>query len=250
MLRFSVYMTNKWMYRLLFLVSIITMPYIVGFNWTFVAWSAEGTCAILSGFAFRNKAMINCGCWIFGIGLTGFFLWDWVRDIKFAERYYTYKYFIISLESILIAAAYLITRNQNQAEASGALPAWGWFIYFTIVNTWLLFLHLGGELFITSVPRWLYYEFYKVLLMALTSFIFGYWIWRVPLLADSVGRRLQKLFYICGIIPVLWIDISFPVLKYLLRLRGEDIVAAAVFILMNGWMLFVGKEVFMSIAKK
>lgn len=250
MLRFSVYMTNKWMYRLLFLVSIIIMPYIAGFNWTFVAWSAEGTCAILFGFALRNKAMIKCGCWIFGIGLTGFFLWDWVRDIKFAERYYTYKYSIISLESILITAAYLIDRKQIQTENSGILPAWGRFIYFTIVNTWLFFLHLGGELFISSVPRWLYYEFYKVLLMAFTSFVFGYWVCRVPLLADSVGRRLQKLFYTCGIIPVLWLDISFPVLKSLQRLRGEDIAAAAAFILMNGWMLFVAKAVFTSIARK
>lgn len=240
-------MSNTWVYRLLLLAAVIVIPWIARFSWTFTAWSAAGTCAILFGFALQNKDMIKFGVRLFTIGAVGFFLWDWMRDWKYAERYYTYKYTLISLQSILITACYLIARQQAQTSDCSGFRYGRTFTYFTIINTWMYLLHLSGVLFISSVPRWLYYEFYKVLCMAFIHFTAGYGVVHIPLVTDNLVRILGKIFYLCGIVQVLWIDFSFSFIQAFFRLQVGDIAAAGVFILMNGFMLLAGREVISAI---
>ena len=172
---------------------VLIIPFQFGRMWLSLGWLIEGAALIIYGIFREQAAFRKIGSVIFGLCLAAFLLFD-ILDSYGYERLFAYKYFAVTLGSVLIlTSAYL-----KRALATRAIT---WFKYGTTINLWIYLLYLIGvkldDLLVDVLRNSRWEADYLVLaLMVVTSFLLAYLIPRLKLLSDGVMKGISIVIYV------------------------------------------------------
>lgn len=135
-------------------------------------------------------------------------LFDGIRDIQFPERYFLYKYTVVTLSTIIVTCVYLAQAGKTVVTVPAFLR---FLVYFAAINCWLYVLRTGDELYFVSMPRGFYFEFYRVVLLLLTNAAFAYGLYGDLLCRDRILWAFRCLQFAGAVFQCIWLDISLPV---------------------------------------
>ncbi len=169
---------------------VLIIPFQFGKMWLSLGWLVEGVALVTYGILREVKAFQKAGVVISGLCLAAFLFFDVLGDVEYL---FAYKYFAITLGSVLILAAAAYKR----CLAGNGVSL---FKYGTVLNVWLFMMYIISkqladvlaELFRNSYWQADYLIF---ALMIMVSYLLAYLIPRISLLSDFVMKGISLVIY-------------------------------------------------------
>lgn len=178
---------------------VLIVPFQFGIAWLSLGWLAEGLALSVYGILRQDKTFKKVGYIICGLCLGAFLIFD----VMSAWRYlYDYKYFAITLGSIMILAAHIYKNTLSHKFESV-------YKYFVIINAWLYILcfvnnplqrFFLSRLTNPSVIGGIFTDYLFFSLAITLTFLFAYGVSRLRKLADSGIKTVCVIIYILGIL--------------------------------------------------
>ena len=211
---------------------VLIIPFQFGRVWLSLGWLVEGAALLIYGIIREQVNFRKIGSIIFGLCLTAFFLFDVLGFFAFSygyDRLFVYKYFAITLGSILILAAAYRKRSLSTRGIT-------WFKYGTTINLWFFLIYIIGEelsyYLATSLTNSHWNADYLVFaLMVVVSYFLAYLIPRIKLLTDRVMKGISVVIYVISLFFLLILNVCTPIEGFmrtttplLLKLTGTLVI--------------------------
>ncbi|NMB34611.1 MAG: DUF2339 domain-containing protein [Clostridium sp.] len=185
---------------------ILIIPFQFEKMWLSLGWLIEGVALLSYGIYKERKAFKKAGFVISLLCLFSFVLFDITNIYAYL---FTFKYFSITLGSIVILATLAYKKNLS----GGLIKS---FKYCTLINIWLVSLYM----LLAELSPWLKerllesnfnadYLIFAAFLLA--SYIVAYTIPRIKILNDSGVRAISSFIYMFSLFLFLGLNISSPV---------------------------------------
>lgn len=241
--------TNKILALVLILIISLT-PFFVSYTWIPVIWFIEGAILILIGLISQKLNIEKAGWKVIVLALIAFFILDWIRNLKYVDEAFVYRYSIINIISILIIIANL--KANKKSKTPGTSITWKYttiFKRFTIISLWFYMLQTFGDIYLIKMDRNFYYEFYRTVLMLLINMLFLFSILKSPLCYDKVVRIFSYFCGIFGFVMCLWLDFYEPIIPHFEELYREMYRAVGILIVINLIVFISIREIYVSMKK-
>ena len=190
-------------YLTAFAFVVLTVPLQLGVTWLSMGWLVEGIALLIFGVLGKEKLFKRAGLVISALCLASFIFFD---VIGFWGTLFAYKYFAITLGSVLVLAA-LIYKGEVHTQVQRLYK------YATVVNLWLytqfVVLHSVGGLLATNLEGSALNSLYLVTALAIVvTFLFAYITPRFKPLAGNAIKVICLFLYAVGILRLLLLHLS------------------------------------------
>lgn len=178
---------------------VLIIPFQFDMLWLSLGWLIEGVALVTYGILRNEKSFKKGGFIVCGLCLAAFLIFDVLINLDYL---FAYKYFAITLGSLIIMSAYVYKKSLFGKGVS-ALK------YCTAINIWLFMIYIIGEK-LSDLIRQMYHGAYfsiGYLIAALcitVSFLIAYIIPRIKVLSDAVIKGISIFIYIASL---LWLFI-------------------------------------------
>ena len=177
---------------LVFVVLIIPLQF--GRVWLSLGWLAEGVALTTYGILNNGKTFRRTGLIISGLCFSAFLL----VDCLWTDGLFAYKYFAITLGSLIILGTYMYKRMMADEFAKI-------YKYFALVNVWFYMLYSIGKLRTMLLHVYGYGGTYSINYLILAAaivgtFLIAYALPRIKILSDLGIKIISIILYIIGIL--------------------------------------------------
>jgi len=211
---------------------VLIIPFQFGRVWLSLGWLVEGAGLLIYGIVREQVNFRKIGAVIFGLCLAAFLLFDvfdFFTPFYSYGRFFVYKYFAVTLGSVLVLAAAYRKRSLSTRAIT-------WFKYGTTINLWLFLMYIIGEkfsYFLSSSLKNSYWaaDYLVFALMVVVSYLLAYLIPRIKLLRDGVMKGISIVIYVISLFSLLILNAYTPIEGFmrintplLLKLSGTLVI--------------------------
>jgi len=213
---------------------VLTIPLQFGRAWLSLGWLAEGVLLATYGILNNEERFKQAGFAISLLCLGAFLLFD-CEQVK--HYLFVYKYFAITLGSLIILGAYIYKRMMAGRFIKN-------YKYFALANVWffamyLILIKLWDVLYIAYGRQTVYQIDYLLGAAAVSiTFSLAYAFYRIKLLSDLGTKTLSIALYVIGILALSKITMAMtPVARAYLQTGtpafGITIIGTAILIMLG-----------------
>lgn len=184
-----------------FVFVILIIPFQFDKVWLSIGWLVEGVALVIYGIIKDNKKFQKYGYIANALSLTTFLLLDIFLETMNIGEHFIYKYFMITIGSILIMSAYVYKKRLSGAvkflKYGCTINIWIFMIYFIRTEVWTFISN--------AVQHSPIDEYYLVNGLCISiGFLLAYFIPRIKILSDRGMRGISKVIYL---ISILWLTL-------------------------------------------
>ena len=187
---------------------ILVIPFQFGQKWLSLGWLAQGTFLSVYGIYKKENIFKRSGFLIFGLCVLAFLFFDVVTAFSYRDRLFSYKYFAVTLGSVLILGA--LVKNQLLLTRTETL-----YKYITLFNVWLFALAINYRTFNKMIrPQWesqsYNLDFLAGAAAIVLTFLVAYGLLRIPAIIDRGVQMLSLGIATFGLFHLLILLSSTP----------------------------------------
>ncbi|UWV48255.1 DUF2339 domain-containing protein [Acetivibrio thermocellus] len=192
---------------------VLIIPFQFGKVWLSLGWLIEGVALLSYGICKEIKRFKKAGIAISFLCLLTFLSFD-VSLIQ--DSLFTFKYFAITLGSIIILGALIYKKNLASKESK-------LFKYATSINLLIFLLYIiSNELkpFLSQYVQDTKFDLDYLICsaMILTSFLVAYTLPRIKVLCDNVIKGISMSIYALALLTLFSLNFTSPVKGYLVEM--------------------------------
>jgi uncharacterized membrane protein len=207
--------------RLLFYLTgftfvVLIIPFQFGKMWLSLGWLVEGVALVAYGILKEVRRFQKVGVFISGLCLAAFLFFDVLGAVEYL---FAYKYFAITLGSVLILAAAAYKRCLAGTGVS-------LFKYGTVINVWFFMRYIISNQLADVLAESLRNSYWQAdylifALMIVVSYLLAYLIPRISRLSDFVMKGISLVIYSVALLslftlngggtPIRWTYANGPV---------------------------------------
>ncbi|MDD4049105.1 MAG: DUF2339 domain-containing protein [Clostridia bacterium] len=169
---------------------VLIIPFQFGKMWLSLGWLVEGVALLTYGILHEEKVFQKSGLVISALCLGAFLFFDVLNGYEYL---FSYKYFAITLGSIIILAALAFKKKMVGRGIK-------YFKYGTAINFWLFMMYMISQELETVLedalyPSYLNVDYLIFALMIVVSYLIAYIIPRIRILSDFVMKCISMVIY-------------------------------------------------------
>ena len=153
----------------------------------------------------KRSGLIRPGQTITVLGLFVFYVTDWLRNQRYVDAGFVYRYCIVMGISTLLAV-YLNRTNASEVKSSQFTR---WFTRITAVGVWFGLLQVTGDIYYQNAGRSFYFELYRQLLAAMLSMGLGFFLAYTRINRDKVLRIFGCACVLLGAGMLVWLEVYY-----------------------------------------
>jgi len=186
---------------------VLFIPFQFDTHWISLGWLIQGTLLAGYGICKDHKAFTRVGFIINGLCLGAFVLFDLPLNVFGASQHFSFKYFALTLASLLLLGAFIYKRRQFDTKPTVFRIAtfvnlWIYVIYFvaSIADPRLMNL-LEGHM--TSNHAGMISGYTSTSLVIVAMFLLAWLLLKNSYVADKATRVFSIILYALGVFMVL-----------------------------------------------
>ena len=225
--------------------SILMIPFHFGIEWASMGWLIEAVLIIVYAVRRDFGKMEAAGWVILALCAVNFVIYDF--HYFWPMEHFPFKYTMMTAGFIIVLAMYVKALHDNEMfkhSKKGVLLTL--YKYFTIVASWIYVLRMTFYFYDKYLPYNSTYEFYFVILAALLTGFYAYFISKVKIMEDLVVRGISTGLYI--ITDLMCLLLNFITIGDELG-QGIRILSIAILLLYNAFVILSIKELTMKLIR-